>query len=105
VIPTIKESEKPKEISKEDFEKLGYLQEVNRSFLHPLGLFLTYEDGVAKIFDYREDPDGVFFSDDYILGETALRKAALIVAEREKRRPQREKLLNGRVVQQLIREI
>jgi hypothetical protein len=105
-MPPVKESEKPKEISKEDFEKFGYLQEVNRSFLHPLGLFLTYdEEGVARIFDYREDPDGVFFSDDYILGETALRKAALIVAEREKRRPQREKLLNGRVVQQLIREI
>jgi hypothetical protein len=103
-MPPAKPAE-PKEISQQDFESQGYLQEINRQFLHPLGIFLTYENGNPKLFDYRGDPDGVFFSDDYVMGEEALRKAALVIAEREKRRPQREKILNGRVVQQLSRDL
>jgi len=50
-------------ISTEEFEKEGYLQEVNRTFLHPLGLNLipiTAEPFFA-VEDYRDDPEGCMF--------------------------------------------
>jgi hypothetical protein len=53
----------------EEFFNDGYLQEVNRRFFHPLGLALevnTHEDGtktLGGIWDYREDPEGIRFSD------------------------------------------
>jgi hypothetical protein len=55
----------------------GYLQEVNRKYLHPLGLALTVQvddDGTAKIIgvlDYRDDPEGVTFGDDVLSVEKA----------------------------------
>jgi hypothetical protein len=48
-----------------EFRSFGYLQEVNRQFLHPLGLALSVdvaEDGtetLAGIWDYRDDPEGM----------------------------------------------
>lgn len=50
-----------------EFRDFGFLQEVNRKFFHPLGLALEIiieEDGSAKmggVWDYREDPEGMFF--------------------------------------------
>jgi len=49
-----------------EFRKEGYLQEVNRRFLHPLGLALEViiEDGKERlggIWDYRGDPEGMHF--------------------------------------------
>lgn len=55
-----------------EFRRLGYLQEVNRQFLHPLGLALEVvveEDGTERlggIWDYRDDPEGIFFGEDII---------------------------------------
>lgn len=49
------------------FRALGYLQEVNRLFLHPRGLALEVvikEDGTEAfggIWDYRDDPEGIIF--------------------------------------------
>lgn len=55
-----------KKISIEEFQKQGYLQELNRIFLHPLGLALSViveEDGVVSgwgpIYDFRDDPAGI----------------------------------------------
>lgn len=54
-------------ISVKEFRRLGYLQELNRRFLHPLGLALSVkvrEDGtevLAEIWDYRDDPEGIRF--------------------------------------------
>jgi hypothetical protein len=54
-----------------EFRELGFLQEVNRHFFHPLGLALeviTEEDGSEKlggIWDYREDPEGIYFDGGY----------------------------------------
>lgn len=51
-----------------EFCALGYLQEVNRQFLHPRGLALevTKEaDGtehLSGVWDYRDDPEGVIFN-------------------------------------------
>jgi len=52
-----------------EFVTLGYLQELNRRFLHPLGLALEVEieeDGDVRfggVWDYRDDPEGMAFSD------------------------------------------
>ena len=56
-----------KRINIKEFRELGYLQEVNRRFLHPLGLALEVvqdEEGnetLGGVIDYREDPLGVYF--------------------------------------------
>ena len=61
-----------KELSVEEFWKLGFLQEVNRKLLHPCGLALEIsieDDGSFKfgrIWDYREDPEGIAFGADMI---------------------------------------
>lgn len=50
-----------------EFREKGYLQEINRRFLHPLGLALVTEceeDGQTKIigvWDSRDDPEGITF--------------------------------------------
>lgn len=55
-----------------EFRKLGFLQEVNRKFFHPLGLALEViinEDGtetLGGVWDYRKDPEGNFFGGDVI---------------------------------------
>lgn len=52
-----------------EFREQGYLQELNRCFLHPLGLALevvVYEDGYERlggIWDYRDDPEGLRYED------------------------------------------
>jgi hypothetical protein len=50
-----------------EFREKGYLQEVNRRFLHPLGLALEIiidETGTEKlggIWDYRDDGEGIYY--------------------------------------------
>jgi len=53
-----------------EFREAGYLQEVNRNYLHPLGLALEVVlDGNGKaislggIWDCRDDPDGFVFDE------------------------------------------
>lgn len=59
-----------KRMSAAEFRRLGYLQEVNRRFLHPLGLALVVvqeEDGTEHfedVLDRRDDPEGMAFMDD-----------------------------------------
>jgi hypothetical protein len=70
-------AEKIKRIDLDDFRRLGFLQELNRRFLHPLGLALeVYVDkdtgkvtGLGGIWDYRDDEEGMFFGDDTIKQE------------------------------------
>jgi hypothetical protein len=51
-----------------EFIERGYLHEINRLLLHPLGLALQVEQQgttdafTGKIWDCREDPEGVYFS-------------------------------------------
>ena len=55
-----------------EFWESGLLQEVNRRFLHPLGVALsvimdTYTGKVAsfgEVWDYRDDPEGLRFADE-----------------------------------------
>jgi hypothetical protein len=72
----------PKKMSAREFRDLGYLQEVNRLFLHPLGLALEVvveEDGGARfgdVWDERDDPEGLIFDPSLIDGEKAERITA-----------------------------
>lgn len=55
-----------------EFRRLGYLQELNRRFLHPLGMALEVlidDDGTERfgqVWDYRDDPEGMRFADGVI---------------------------------------
>jgi len=62
-----------KRIDIKEFRELGYLQEINRLFLHPLGMALEVivndEDDseiLGGIWDYREDEEGMFFGKDIV---------------------------------------
>jgi hypothetical protein len=56
-----------KKIDIKEFRELGYLQELNRRFLHPLGLALEVAiddngtDTLGGIWDYREDEEGFYY--------------------------------------------
>ena len=61
-----------------EFRELGYLQELNRNFLHPLGLSLeviideeTGGERFGGIWDYRDDPEGLLFAENTITMEKA----------------------------------
>jgi len=60
-----------------EFREKGFLQEANRLFFHPLGLALEIvieDDGTERlggIWDYRDDPEGVFFDQSAIDSEKA----------------------------------
>ena len=66
--------EEIKKIDIKEFRDLGFLQEANRQFFHPLGLALeVIVDGdntiLGGIWDYREDPEGMFFGNEIIKEE------------------------------------
>jgi hypothetical protein len=60
-------SEEIKRINIKEFRELGLLAELNRTFLHPLGMALEVivdDEGNEKlggIWDYRDDPEGVLY--------------------------------------------
>lgn len=58
-----------KTMSLKEFQQAGYLQELNRQFLHPLGLalnlYVNSESGEIEfggIWDNRDDPGGIVFA-------------------------------------------
>lgn len=58
-----------KRIDIREFHEKGFLQEANRQFFHPLGLALeiiidgeTGEKTLGGIWDFRDDPEGMFFA-------------------------------------------
>jgi hypothetical protein len=71
-----------------EFRRLGYLQEINRRLLHPLGLALEVtiaDDGtetISGVWDCRDDPEGVYFAD----VDDDLRAKAVLVEERWRER-------------------
>jgi hypothetical protein len=59
-----------KRMTPKEFRELGYLQELNRQFLHPLGLALemvidtdTGAEAFGQVWDYRDDPEGIVFAE------------------------------------------
>lgn len=83
-----------------EFQELGFLQEVNRRFLHPCGLALAIQkddDGtcrLAGIIDARDDPEGIAFFDAYDEG-----KAGAVDVEIERHREARQALFGGPSIQ------
>jgi hypothetical protein len=92
----------PKHLPIKEFRELGYLQEVNRQFLHPLGLALeisiddTGIESISGIWDYRNDPEGIIYdlkssNSDRI--EKFTKKSLFVKAEQERIGKQRSELL------------
>lgn len=82
-----------------EIEDSGVLQEVNRQFLHPLGLALcvTYLGGnpaKLEMLDMRQDPEG------WIFDEVSIEKAKKVELELMKRAGPRMKAI-GAIVQPL----
>lgn len=80
----LQEESKTMQIS--EFRKLGYLQELNRLFLHPLGLslFVIVEDEtgneiIGGIKDYREE--GIIFDPELEKTEEFLKRKYFIENE------------------------
>lgn len=72
----------PGELSVAEFRELGYLQEVNRRFLHPLGLALvatTFEgfEVIRGVRDDRADPEGIIYAPGTIPGAERERAATI----------------------------
>lgn len=86
----------------EDFRKLGFLQEANRQFFHPLGLALEVvvgEDGEQRlggIWDYRGEDQGIVFED--LTDADSHAKAVVVALERLRRAGLRVRMF-GDVVQ------
>jgi hypothetical protein len=95
-----------KYIPAEELRTTGILQEINRQFLHPLGLALDVlvdpktgkATGLGGIQDHREASGGVIFSDDML----SKAKARKIREMRKKNLAERKKLFNGAVVQPIV---
>jgi len=82
-----------KRMSVSEFRKLGYLQELNRQFLHPLGLALevVIEGGGSErfggVWDYREDPEGVLY-DEELMSDLSVNLLAERIEEKRQQRVQ-----------------
>ncbi len=84
-----------------EFREKGYLQELNRRFLHPLGLALEIivegdKEKIGGIWDYREDKEGILYdisSSEQDRLERFKRNEHFINSELELRSPDRLKAL------------
>ena len=82
-------ADSPKMMDIREFRELGFLQEVNRLFFHQCGLALqididgeTGEERLAGVWDYREDLEGIVFTD--LSDEVSRKKAEKVQVERDK---------------------
>jgi len=84
-----------KRMSVKKFRKLGYLQELNRRFLHPLGLALEVfiddngNEYFGQVWDYRDDPEGLCFDKSIISDPDIKKRANKISLEMDKRMQKR----------------
>lgn len=82
-----------------EFRELGLLQEINRLFLHPLGLaleILIEDDGKEKlgnIWDYREDPEGMHYASQMVATEEFKKKAETVSKMQQTKMKERIKSL------------
>lgn len=94
-------ADKPAYMDIGEFADAGYLQELNRRFLHPLGLALEVgrdADGthhLVGIWDCRSDPEGIYFDIADVDLPVARRRAQYVLDELLARKTAREKLFGG----------
>ena len=90
------------EMSVAEFRRLGLLQELNRRFLHPIGLGLEVvvisenEQRFGRIWDYRSDPEGLKYLD----SDISVTSIAIYDSMLETKRPVRVEVIGG-VVQEV----
>lgn len=91
-----------KRIDIKEFREKGYLQELNRRFLHPLGLALEIvldddnNETLGGVWDYREDKEGIYYNISNSELERRIsfnEKASFINSEFEKRCKNRREIL------------
>lgn len=94
----------PQYMSLNEFRESGLLQELNRQFLHPLGLAMAVavdDEGnvthIVGIQDHRDDPEGTIYAQ---LGYDAQRKAERFEVFSSRRHAARNAAL-GYVIQPL----
>ena len=93
-----------KTISVAEFRELGYLQELNRLFLHPLGLALSVavvgeEETFGPIWDYRDDPGGIRIDESIIDDKVRARAKRIEIERLEKTKTRLEEI--GYIIQPL----
>jgi hypothetical protein len=94
-----------KRMNIKEFHELGFLQEANRQFFHPLGLALEVsidDDGnyiLGGVWDYRDDPEGMTMGMEGLLEHDGVQKAQNVRAEYLKHVRARQKMFNGRAIQ------
>jgi len=101
-------SNKVNRIDLDEFRKKGYLQELNRQFLHPLGLALEViidkDTGkvtkLGGIWDFRNDPEGLIFGGQYTDDPKFAERAQNVKNEQITKHHERKKRL-GYVVQEV----
>jgi len=78
-----------------EFREMGLLAELNRAFLHPLGLALevviddeTGEEKLGGIWDYRDDPEGMLYGKDHFPTEK-VKKAQKFIKQKHELRMQK----------------
>jgi len=88
-----------KRVGIKEFRAEGFIHEINRQLLHPLGMALeviiddeTGEEKLGGIWDYRDDPEGMMF------GELQQDKIKKVKEYQEKKFPRRKKIL-GFIIQ------
>ena len=91
-----------KKASIREFRKLGFLKKTKIGcFFHPLGLALEVEideggtERLGRIWDYRDDPEGVIFGHGMISEE----KIDCVEELRESKRKTGEKMFDGDIIQ------
>jgi hypothetical protein len=101
-------SEEIKRMDAKTFRELGYLQELNRQFLHPLGLALEVviddeagtTESFGQVWDYRDDPEGITYGlqqSDLERNQKFANKAQYVESERQRIKESREQLLGFEV--------
>lgn len=86
-----------------ELQRLGYLQEVNRRFFHPLGLAFAWfpdQSGILAVLDHRADPEGVGFAPGMLDADVSRMRADYVDGERASRVARRVSVF-GAVVQPL----
>lgn len=77
-------------MSLEEFWKGGYLQELNRQFLHPLGLALEAtvdlegNISLSGVWDYRHDEEGMVYPEDVGFGPSPAHVEKIAAEQAEK---------------------
>ena len=76
-----------------EFRELGFIQEINRRFLHPCGLALeviidldTGETSLGGVWDYRDDPEGMAFGEGVLNVDKVEKVAKLFNSKKEYRK-------------------